>query len=151
MKKHRKAVIKYYATLLSGVLIFVPFIVFDSIFPGSVNKYGILFCSWLILGFVGYLYAIKKVVGTKEFMSYEEESQKKTDAFIKYNKDLIKKIIKICLVVDIPLTILVLVFIIMYFCYGIEGAVIGNYYHMFWVFYNIILFGLKYNWRNDLK
>lgn len=144
MKKQRKAAIKYYITLLSGVLMFLPFVVFDTLFPGSVNKYGIFFVIWLVIAFMGWLYAIKKSVDTKEFLAYEIESEKKEKAFFIKNKEHLNKIIKICLIIDIPMTILAIIFYIMYICYGVERAVVGNYYPLFWIFYNIFLFSFKH-------
>lgn len=151
MKKNRKAATKYYIVLSSGFLVFLPFVFFECVFPGSVNQYSIFFCTWLVLALLGWLYAIKKSVETKEFLAYEKDSEKNTKLFFQKNNTLIKKIIKICFIADIPMTILVIVLNIMHYCYGIREAVVGNYYHMFWIFYNLFLFGFKHLLKGFLR
>ena len=83
MKKKQKTALKYYMLLLSGFIIFMPLVVFDYFFPGSVDTHGGLVIFWLIISFIGYLYSIFRFVKTKEFAEYEKNSKEREKEFYK--------------------------------------------------------------------
>ncbi len=147
MKKYKNTSVKYYAILLSGIIIFLPFVFFDSLFPGSVEKYKIFFIIWLILAFFGYIYLITKYLKTKEFLEFEKYSSKKEDEFFEKNMKKLKTILKIfitiCIVVDIPITILLIYFLLNYVLLRKEHVAVLIPYIIFGVLFNIFVYCFK--------
>ena len=84
MKRSTKAAILYYLVLLSGFLIFVGAVTIGGIYypdevQSIVDNYPYIVFPSLILFFVGYLYAIKRVVLTKDFQQFERDSMEKAE------------------------------------------------------------------------
>lgn len=98
MKKSTKAAILYYLVLLIGFFMFIGAVAIGSIYypdevQSIVDKYPYIVFPALILFFVGYLYAIKRVVLTKDFQQFERESIEKTEK----NKERNIRIMKIAI------------------------------------------------------
>lgn len=82
MKKSTKAAVLYYLVLFSGFVIFMGAVVIGGIYyPDEVqsvfDNYPYIVFPALILFFVGYIYAIKRVVLTKDFQQFEREAMEK--------------------------------------------------------------------------